>query len=141
MMAVEQSEAESWILPGHANAHEQEALLPYKKVLLDAVTAGGQRATLDSLTPRTPDVLNSVRQAIVHDAVNHRSPAVAEDLVQDARSCERGRQGRRLLPERGPVQMLVLDTGLPGCCEPRRRHVAGLLGAQEVEPNSGEEDR
>ena len=73
MLAVEESDAEGqtrWIFSGHATARQLGSLLPYEKQLLEAVTVGGQRATLDSLAPRMPDVLNSVRQAIVHDAVS-----------------------------------------------------------------------
>jgi len=73
MLAVEQSEADGrtrWILSGHATARELGSLLPYEKRLLEEITAGGQRATLDLLTPRMPDVLNAVRRAIVHDGVS-----------------------------------------------------------------------
>lgn len=35
------------------------------------MTDGRQQATLESLTARMPDVLDSVRQSIVHDAVSH----------------------------------------------------------------------
>ncbi len=45
-------------------------------------------------------------------------------------------------PGRGQVQIPVLDPGLPGRGEPRRRrHVADFVRAQEVEPRCGGEDR
>src|SRR6266516_5377299 len=46
------------------------------------------------------------------------------------------------LPERGQVQLPLLDPGLPGRGEPRRRRrVAGVVHAEEVEPHGGEEGR
>ena len=59
------------MLCGQATGRKLGALLPYEKRLLEAVTDGGQRATLKSLTARMPDVLDSVRQSIGHDAVSH----------------------------------------------------------------------
>src|ERR1700691_2908192 len=76
------------------------------------------------------------------DGDRDRPRVVTEDLVRDARLRERGRQGRRLLPERGQVQLPLLDPGLPGRGEPRRRrHVAGVVRTYEVEPQGGGEGR
>jgi len=101
MLAVEQSGADGqarWLLSGHPTARQLEALLPYEKRLLEAVTAGGQQVALDSLTPGMPDVLHSVRQDIVHDAVSrgwlHRfhhdqRTEVADQLALRIRSFQR----------------------------------------------------
>ena len=74
MLAVEETDEEGqarWMLCGQATGRKLGALLPYEKRLLEAVTDGGQRAALESLTARMPDVLDSVRQSIVHDAISH----------------------------------------------------------------------
>src|ERR1022692_1666684 len=79
-------------------------------------------------------------RARASDGHRDRPRVVAEDLVRDARLRELRRQGRRLLPERGQVQLPLLDPGLPGRGEPRRRRrVAGVVRAEEVEPHGGEE--
>ena len=70
------------------------------------------------------------RRARARDGDRDRPRAVAEDLVRHARLRERGRQGRRVLPGLGQVQLPLLDPGLPGRGEPRRRrHVAGGVRA------------
>src|SRR6266487_6478512 len=103
--------------------------------------ADGLQAVLDSIAQMAPQ--DRALAGRVHVTVTAAAPgSVAEDLVRDARLRERGRQGRRLLPERGQVQLPLLDPGLPGRGEPRRRrHVAGVVRAQGVEPRRGEEDR
>ena len=51
----------------------------------------------------------------------------AEDLLRDAR-VRQGRQGDRLLPGRGEVQVAVLDARVQRRRDPRRRHhVADVL--------------
>ena len=54
----------------------------------------------------------------------------------------RTRTAKSSSSSRTRVQLLVLDPGLPGPGEPRRRrHVAGGVRAHEVEPRGGEEGR
>jgi hypothetical protein len=75
MLAVEETGQDAqdgqtrWALRGQSTGHQLDALLPYERQLLDAVAGDGQPVTIESLAPRMPDVLNSVRHAIVHDAV------------------------------------------------------------------------
>src|SRR6266498_3386003 len=103
--------------------------------------ADGLQAVLDSIAQMAPQ--DRALAGRVHVTVTAAAPgSVAEDLVRDARLRERGRQGRRLLPERGQVQLPLLDPGLPGRGQPRRRrHVAGDVRAYEVEPHGGKEGR
>lgn len=101
MLAVEQSGAEGqtgWVLSGHATASQSGSLLPYEKRLFEAVTADGEPTTLNSLTPGMQNVLNAVREAIVHDAVSrgwlHRfhhdqRTEAAEQLALRIRSFQR----------------------------------------------------
>ena len=47
-----------------------------------------------------------------------------------------------LLPGLGQVQVPLLDAGLPGLCQPRRRrHLADVVRPAEVDPRGGEEGR
>jgi hypothetical protein len=59
-----------WLLRAQASERQLETMLPYEKRLLVAVSNGGQPATLASLAPCMPDVLGSVKKAIVQDAVS-----------------------------------------------------------------------
>src|SRR6266498_3070816 len=106
-----------------------------------AKKADGLQAVLDRIAEMAPE--DRALAGRVHVTVTAAAPgSVAEDLVRDARLRERGRQGRRLLPERGQVQLPLLDPGLPGRGQPRRRrHVAGDVRAYEVEPHGGKEGR
>src|SRR6266540_7471687 len=76
--------------------------------------ADGLQAVLDSIAQMAPQ--DRALAGRVHVTVTAAAPgSVAEDLVRDARLRERGRQGRRLLlPERGQVQLPLLDPGLTG---------------------------
>ena len=106
-----------------------------------AKKADGLQAVLDSIAGMAPEG-SRARRAGGCDRDLDGPRVVVEDLVRNARLRERGRQSRRLLPGRGQVQLPVLDPGLPGPGEPRRRrHVAGGVRAHEVEPRGAEEGR
>src|ERR1022692_2119339 len=100
--------------------------------------ADGLQAVLGRIAEMAPEE-SCARRAGACDGDRDRPRVVAEDLVRDARLHERGRQGRRLLSGRGQVQLPVLDPGLPGRGEPRRRrHVAGVVRPPRVEPRGRE---
>ncbi len=66
-------EAGGWLIsPLHATAprHRRESLLGYERILLDGLSDGSATASLASLAPRMPGVLERTRRALVHDAVH-----------------------------------------------------------------------
>ncbi len=59
-----------WQLRADAPARRRDALLAYEAVLVDAVAQAGPSASIGSLTPGMPQVLDTARKAILHDAVS-----------------------------------------------------------------------
>ena len=94
-----------------------------------AKKADGLQAVLDSIADMAPE--DRALAERVHVTVTPAAPELSpKTWYGNARLCECGRQGRRLLPERGQVQLPLLDPGLPGRGEPRRRRrVAGVICA------------
>ncbi|CAA9222623.1 MAG: FIG00816284: hypothetical protein, partial [uncultured Corynebacteriales bacterium] len=81
-------------------------------------------------------------RARARDGDRGRPGPVPEDLVRHAVLRGRRRQGRRLLPGRGQVQVPLLHAGFPGHGESRRRRpVAGVVRAGELEPRGRGEGR
>ena len=103
--------------------------------------ADGLQAVLDSIAEMVPE--DRALAERVHMTVTATAPGLSPKTWYGMPAYrQRGRQGRRLLPERRQVQLPLLDPGLPGRGEPRRRRrVAGVVRAQEVEPYGGEEGR
>src|SRR5215217_6674811 len=80
-------------------------------------------------------------RAAPRDRQGERAGPLAENLVRDARVCQR-RQGRLLLPKRAEVQLEVRDARLQRQGEPRRRrYVADLLRAEGVDRRGRGKDR
>jgi hypothetical protein len=75
LLRVEEPEPGAWRLsPAHATAprHRRESMLHYERTLLDGLSRhGGAAATLPSLAPGMPGILDDTRGALVHDAVHH----------------------------------------------------------------------
>jgi hypothetical protein len=66
-------EPDGWLVgPLHATAsrHRQDSLLRYEQTLLDGLSHGGAAASLASLAPKMPRVLQRTRTELVHDAVH-----------------------------------------------------------------------
>ena len=78
-----------------------------------AKQADGLQDLLDKIAAMAPDG-SCARRASARDGDDHCTSADAEDLVRDARLRGRRRQGRRVLPGLGQVQLPVLDARLPG---------------------------
>jgi hypothetical protein len=75
LLRVEEHDGEpgGWLVsPLHATAprHRRESLLSYERILLDGLSRGGTAASLASLAPGMPGVLERTRAALVHDAVH-----------------------------------------------------------------------
>jgi hypothetical protein len=75
LLRVEEQAGEpgGWLVsPLHASAprHRRESLLGYERTLLDGLSHGGAAASLASLAPAMPGVLERTRAALVHDAVH-----------------------------------------------------------------------
>ena len=75
-----------------------------------AKQADGLQTVLDRIAQMAPE--DRALAARACDCDRDRPRVVAEDLVRHARLGERGRQGRRLLPGLGQVQLPVLDPGI-----------------------------
>jgi hypothetical protein len=74
LLRVEEPGPGTWQLDAvHASAprHRRESLLPYERTLLDGLSRRGPAATLSSLAPDMPRVLDHTRASLVHDAVHH----------------------------------------------------------------------
>jgi hypothetical protein len=62
-----------WLVsPLHTTAprHRRESLLKYEQILLDELARSGPAASLPSLAPRIPQVLEAARAALIRDAVH-----------------------------------------------------------------------
>jgi uncharacterized protein YdhG (YjbR/CyaY superfamily) len=94
-----------------------------------AKKADGLQAVLDSIAEMAPE--DRALAERVHVTVTATAPELSPKTWYGMpRLRERGRQDRRLLPERRQVQLPLLDPGLPGRGEPRRRRrVAGDVRA------------
>ena len=99
-----------------------------------AKRADGLRAVLDRIAEMAPE--DRALAERVHVAVTAAAPELSPKTWYGMPAyAKRRRQGRHLLPGRGQVQLPVLDPGLPGRGEPRRRRdVAGVVRAEPVEP-------
>jgi hypothetical protein len=106
-----QDEPGSWLIrPVHANAprHRRESMLRYEQTLLDGLSREGPAASLASLAPEMPAVLDKTRAEMLHDAVrrgwlrhlhhDERTEA-GERLADRIRSFQRGL--RQLATEQG----------------------------------------
>ena len=104
-----------------------------------AKKADGLQAVLDRISQMAPE--DRALAERVHVIVTATAPELSPRTWYGMPAyAEHGRQGRRLLPGRGQVQLQVLDPRLPGSGEPRRRRpVAGVVRPHEVEPRRGEE--
>lgn len=76
LLRVEEHDREpgGWLVnPLYATAprHRRESLLGYERALLDGLSQGGTAASVASLAPAMPRVLQRRRAALVHDAVHH----------------------------------------------------------------------
>jgi hypothetical protein len=96
-----------------------------------AKKADGLQAVLDRIAEMSPE--DRALAERVHVTVTAAAPDLSpEDVVRHARLRGRTGQDRRLLPGRGQVPLPLLDLGVPGPGEPRRRrHVAGGIRTQE----------
>src|SRR5918996_2786740 len=93
--------------------------------------SGGERAAREDR--RDAGTGSHHGQAAPCDHQGQRASPLAEDLVRDARVCQGG-QRRLLLHRRVQVQLEVRDVRLQRQREPRRRrHVADLVRAEEVD--------
>jgi hypothetical protein len=74
MLAVEEhdeGDQDGWLLRPEATAQQRDTLLSYERTLLSAASDGARPATIQSLTPRMPQVLARAREEIAHDAVSN----------------------------------------------------------------------
>jgi hypothetical protein len=128
-----QGEQGGWLItPSHANAprYRRESLLTYEQTLLDGLSRGGAAASLASLAPGMPGVLEQTRAAVLHDAVHRgwlrrlhhdQRTEAGEQLAGRIRTFQRGL--RRLAAERG-------EDALAGPLLPYALHFAMIRGAQ-----------
>ncbi len=68
-----QDEPGGWLIrPVHANVprHRRESMLRYEQTLLDGLSRDGAAASLASLAPQMPGVLDKTRAEMLHDAVH-----------------------------------------------------------------------
>src|SRR5258708_15581396 len=84
-----------------------------------AKKADGLQEVLDKIAAMAPQ--DRALAERVHLTVTATAPDLSPKTWYGMRLRERGRQGRRLLPGLGQVQLPVLDPGLPGRGQPRRR--------------------
>ena len=94
-----------------------------------AKKADGLQAVLDAIAKMAPD--DRALAERVHVTVTATAPELSPKTWYGMPAyAERRRQGRRLLPGLRQVQVPVLDPGLPGRREPRRRrHLADVVRA------------
>jgi hypothetical protein len=74
MLGVEEhgeGDQAGWLLHSETTGAQRETLLSYERTLLNAASDGARPASIQSLTPRMPQVLDRAREEIVHDAVSN----------------------------------------------------------------------